>query len=87
MKYGIVFEDCKDVTLINPQMDGMEIGIDITNTEKITIKGGRLNTLKGVVGSGVKNLSAEGLTHDDRAFRMRPTLIAVMVRRAVHGDV
>jgi len=84
---GFMIRNCKNLTFTGPSAKGMEVGFDISDSESINLIDANFETRTAVKGARVKGLQMTNLVHDDRGWISRPTPLAVLVRRAVHGDV
>ncbi|MCG9697542.1 hypothetical protein [Shewanella sp. Isolate11] len=66
MPVGIKIENCKDIKIIDCGFSGLQIGIDVSDSNEVNISGASfLNVNTGVRAKRVRGLKASNCTDDD----------------------
>lgn len=79
--------NCRDVEITGTKIFGPDNGFEIFDSEDVKVKNVYCETRTAVYGERVRGLKVTNLSHDDRGGINRLTLLAVLVRRAAHGNV
>lgn len=87
MVTAIQIINSRNVNIKGTKAFGMDIGFEIYDSEYVNITDVHCETRIAVSGARVKGLKAIKFTHDDSGWIYHPTLLAVLVRRAAHGNV
>ena len=87
MATGIHITNSRNINIGRSKISGMDIGVEVYDSENVTVTDVHCETRTAVSGARVKGLKVVNLTHDDRSWINHPTLLAVLVRRAAHGNV
>lgn len=87
MRAGIGIIGCVGAEVVGSSVSGADGGVEIIDSFDTRVVGGHFETRVGVKGRLIRGLSASGITHDDQMWRLRPSLLANLVRSAAHGDV
>ena len=87
MATGIHISNSRNINIGRVKLSGMDIGVEVYDSENVRVTDAHCETRTAVSGARVKGLKAINFTHDDSGWIYHPTLLAVLVRRAAHGNV